>query len=80
MASAGTDVLHVTNPVTEERIASVPRGTAQDVDLAVQAAVTAFPGWSRTPVTERAALFSRLARLTEARADEITNTIVSELG
>ena len=80
LASAGADVLHVTNPVTEKRIASVPRGTAQDVDLAVQAAVSAFPAWSRTPVTERAALFSRLARLTEARADEITNTIVSELG
>jgi len=78
--SAGTDVLNVINPVTEQVIATVPRGTAQDVDAAVEAAARAFPAWSQTSVAQRVAIFSRLARLTEARSDEITRTIVSELG
>lgn len=78
--SSGREVLTVINPATEETVATVPRGTAEDVDRAVQAAVRAFPAWSRTPVAERIAIFSKLARMTEARSDEITQTLVSELG
>lgn len=78
--STGREVLTVVNPATEEIIATVPRGTAEDVDRAVQAAVRAFPGWSQSSVDERIAVFSQLARLTEARADEISQTLVSELG
>ena len=75
-----TGVLTVTSPVTEQPIATVPRGTAADVDLAAQAAARAFPAWSQTSVSERQAIFRKLARLTEARKDEITRTIVTELG
>lgn len=80
VASAGRDVLTVINPATEQPIATVPRGTAQDVELAVQAAVRAFSEWSRTSVQERIAIFNKLARLTEARSEEITQVLVSELG
>ena len=78
--SSSREVLAVVNPVTEETIATVPRGTADDVDRATHAAAAAFAGWSQTPVEQRSGVFSRLARLMEARADEITRTIVSELG
>jgi aldehyde dehydrogenase (NAD+) len=78
--SAGTDVLNVVNPATEEVIATVPRGTADDVDRAVQAAVHAFPAWSRSTVHDRIALFRKLAQLTAARAEDITRTLVTELG
>ena len=78
--SSGTGVLTVMNPVTEQPIATVPRGTAEDVDLAAKAAAAAFPAWSKTPVPERIAIFKKLARLTEARSKEITQTMVSELG
>lgn len=76
--SSGT--LTITNPVTEQPIATVPRGGVEDVEKAVQAAARAFPEWSQTPVEQRAALFRKLARLTEKRADEITRTMVTELG
>jgi acyl-CoA reductase-like NAD-dependent aldehyde dehydrogenase len=66
--------------VTEQPIATVPRGTAEDVDRAAQAAARAFPAWSRTSVEQRADIFRRLARLTEAQAQEITRTIVTEVG
>ena len=75
-----TGVLTVVNPVTEQPIATVPRGTAADVNRAAEAAARAFPAWSRTTVTERQAIFRKLARLTAARKDEITRTIVTELG
>lgn len=78
--SMSTDVLTVTNPVTEEPIATVPRGVAEDVNKAAEAAAKAFPAWSQTPVEERAAFFRKLARLTEKRSEEITNTMVTELG
>ena len=80
IASAGSDVIRLVNPATEETFASVPRGTAQDVDLAAQVAAQAFPAWSRSPVAQRIEIFAKLARLTEARADEITRTMVSETG
>lgn len=78
--STGQETLNVINPVTEQVVATVPRGTAQDVDRAVQAAVAAFPGWSQSPVELRVAVFTELARRVEARSDEITRTLVTELG
>ena len=78
--SAGEGTIAVINPVTEESIATVPSGAAADVDRAAQAAFDAFPAWSRTPVEERAQLLHTLARLTEARAEEITRAVVSEIG
>ena len=78
--STGREVLTVVNPYTEETIAHVPRGSAEDVDRAARAAAKAFESWSRSPVAQRIELFEKLARLTEARADEITSTVVSELG
>jgi acyl-CoA reductase-like NAD-dependent aldehyde dehydrogenase len=78
--SSGSGTIAVVNPATEERIAIVPRGTAADVDVAVEAAARAFPTWSKTAARERAAAFRKLARLTQARSEEITHTIVSEVG
>lgn len=78
--STGTDVLQVINPATEKVVAVVPRGTPQDVDRAAQAAARAFPAWSQTSVQQRADIFTKLARLTEARSEELSRTMVSELG
>jgi aldehyde dehydrogenase (NAD+) len=78
--SSGDGVIDVINPATEDVIAKVPRGSAEDVHRAAKAAAGAFATWSRTPVEERAEIITRLARLTEARAEEITRTIVSEVG
>jgi aldehyde dehydrogenase (NAD+) len=78
--STASATLTVTNPVTEQPIATVPRGTAEDVDRAAQAAARTFPAWSRSSVQQRADIFRKIARLAEARADEITRTIVTEVG
>ena len=42
-----------------------------DIDLAVDAAQRAFPGWSRMPAADRGRILLRLADLIEAKADEL---------
>ncbi|MGW4909132.1 aldehyde dehydrogenase family protein [Streptomyces sp. NPDC004270] len=80
VASTGDGVISVTSPVTEETVATIPAGSVEDVDLAVRAAADAFPAWSQTSVDERVEMLHRLARLTEARSEEITRAVVSEIG
>jgi aldehyde dehydrogenase (NAD+) len=78
--STGTEFLQVVNPATETVIAEVARGTAEDVDKAVSAAQQAFPGWSVSTVQERVDVLNRLADIIEKNGDEVTSTIVSEIG
>ncbi|MFC4504476.1 MULTISPECIES: aldehyde dehydrogenase family protein [Streptomyces] len=78
--SAGAGVIEVENPVTEEVIAAIPRGDAQDVDRAASAAATAFEEWSRSSHGQRAEVLNNLADIVEHRADEITRAIVTEIG
>ncbi len=76
----GRDALSVVDPATEEQVATVPSGTAADVDAAVAAAVGAFPGWaSRTPA-DRAGLLSAAADALEARTDDVAQLISTEMG
>ncbi|MFI6693007.1 aldehyde dehydrogenase family protein [Streptomyces sp. NPDC050433] len=78
--SAGAGVIEVENPVTEEVFATVPRGDAQDVERAAEAAASAFDSWSGSVLPERAAVLRTLADIVEKRTDEITRTIVTEIG
>jgi acyl-CoA reductase-like NAD-dependent aldehyde dehydrogenase len=78
--SAGTEVIEVIDPATEDVVATVPRGTAADVDSAAKAAAASFGSWSRTSPRERAQVFADLAELVAARSAEITHTIVREVG
>ncbi len=77
---AGADPLPVVNSTTEEVIATIPGCTPVEVDLAVEAARAAFPGWSATPRGERAEALSAIAAGLGERAEELTATITQELG
>ena len=79
-APAGADTLTVVNPTTEEPLATVPAGTAADVDRAATAARAAFEGWAATPVERRAALLSALADGLAARVPELAGLIAREVG
>ncbi|MEU7009507.1 aldehyde dehydrogenase family protein [Streptomyces sp. NPDC046332] len=78
--AATTDTIPVVNPADEQVIGHVPAGTAEDVDAAVRAARTAFPGWAATPPAERAKLIGALRDGLAARAEEIAATVTAELG
>jgi aldehyde dehydrogenase (NAD+) len=78
--STADSFLEVVNPATEEVIAEVARGTAQDVDAAVSAATAAFDGWSQASVDDRVTALRALADVIESNGDEVTNSIVAEIG
>lgn len=61
------------DPATEEVIAQVAEGDAEDVDAAARAARDAFENgeWSRMDARERGRLMHRLADLMEAELDEL---------
>ena len=56
------------------------KGTVQDADAAVAAAVAYFPKWRATPVAERAAILLRAADLMESRRLEINALLILEAG
>jgi len=76
----GKEPIAVINPATEEPFATVPSGTPADVDAAATAAANALVTWSQRSREDRAAVLRRLAASIEARAGEITRTIVCEVG
>ena len=60
--STGKGTLEVIDSATEEVFGTIPEGTPEDVDQAVEAAAAAFPGWSATSREERAKLLTGSAR------------------
>ncbi len=80
VASTGKGTLDVINSATEEVMATIPEGTPEDVDKAVQAAAAAFPGWSTTSREERSKLLTRIGEALAARTDEIAAIISQEVG
>ncbi|WP_027857696.1 aldehyde dehydrogenase family protein [Marinobacterium jannaschii] len=73
-------MIDVINPATEEIAGRTALADATDVDMAVLAARRAFDSWSRTSATERAGYISRLAEALSQRADEMVDTITTEMG
>ena len=59
------------SPVTGEVFTEVARSTAEDVDLAIDAAWKAFDSWGKTSPTERAAVLLKLADAMEANLERI---------
>src|SRR6185312_11974877 len=49
------------SPVTGQTFTEVARSTAEDIELALDAAHAAAPAWGRTPVAERAGVLNRIA-------------------
>ena len=59
----------VVNPYTRETICEVAEATAEDVDLAVEAAAAAAPAWAALAAHERGHLLLKLADAIEAEGD-----------
>jgi acyl-CoA reductase-like NAD-dependent aldehyde dehydrogenase len=78
--STGTGTLSVTDSATEEVIATIPDGSAADVDAAVAAAKAAFPAWSATTREQRAEYLMKINAGLEARTDELADTFAREVG
>ena len=78
--STGSESIAVISSATEEAVARVPRGSAEDVDRAVKAARRGFETWSRTPLEERAQWLEKLSAAMTTRAPQIAEAISHEVG
>jgi aldehyde dehydrogenase (NAD+) len=76
------DVIEVVSPVSEERIATAPSSTPEDIDRAVRAARAAFDDgpWPRMSPQERAAALGPVGDYLRARVGEIAQLITEEMG
>ncbi|MEV5576483.1 aldehyde dehydrogenase [Spirillospora sp. NPDC052269] len=81
-APAGTGVIDVVSPHTEEVVGRVPDGTEADMDRAVQAARLAFDHgpWPRMTPAERAEVLGRLSTIYAERQQEMADLITVEMG
>ncbi len=79
-ASTSTETIEVIDSVTEDVMATIPSGSAEDVSAAVAAAKAAFETWSVTSVEERAKYLTRIGEALGARMDEIATAISKETG
>ena len=70
----------VTNPATNEVVASLAMAEAEDVNAAVSAASAAFPAWRRTPAQERIQYLFKFRQLLYEHADEIARITTIENG
>ena len=73
-------VIEVTDPYTGDLLDTVPAASREDVDRAVLAAAGAFPGWSHTPVFDRAQLARRFLKLVEENREELAVSLSRESG
>ena len=78
--SAGGEWIDSLNPSTEDVIGRAPRGTAEDIDRAVEAAHKAQADWAARSIFERGALLRQTAAEFRARADEILNLEATDTG
>jgi 5-carboxymethyl-2-hydroxymuconic-semialdehyde dehydrogenase len=79
-AVAGRDYFTTLDPATQEVLAEVASGGAQDVDAAVRAAKQAFPRWAGLPASERARLLRRLGELITQNVPELAQTETRDCG
>lgn len=73
-------VLDNVTPGTGEVYGTLPRSGPQEVDRAVAAAKRAFPAWSSTPASERAACLERLADAVRDNAHQLAEAEARDNG
>src|SRR6266576_1526915 len=78
--SVSGEMMEVVNPATGDVIAEVPRGTAADVQRAVEAAQRALPEWLDATPKERSELLLALARVLDDNAEELAQIESQNVG
>ena len=71
VAPAGGRYFENPTPVTGQIFTEIARGTAEDVERALDAAHAAAPGWGRTPPAARAEILNKIADRMQAHLPEL---------
>ncbi len=81
VAPASGQTLPLEDPSRGAAIGAIARGTAADVDAAVEAAEQALAGdWGRLTATERGRLMMRLSELVKSRVEELARIEALDVG
>jgi len=78
--ASSKETIEVTSSGTGELYATIPVGTVEEANRAVDAAAAAFVSWSNTSPKDRAEFLQRISEKLAERADEIALTISNEVG
>lgn len=68
------------NPATGKVYSLCPDSDERDVEMAYQAAQSAFAGWSNTPAEKRSRIMLKIAELLEARLDDFARAETIDQG
>lgn len=80
VAPLGSARANIVNPADRSIVGEVALGGAADADRAIAAAKAAFPAWSATSRQDRLAFLEAINAALIARADEIGDAIMTEMG
>ena len=73
--------INVTNPSTKDKITSIARGTAKDIDAAVYAAQTALSGeWGRKTALERGRILLQIGEAVLSHVDSLAKIEAQDVG
>jgi acyl-CoA reductase-like NAD-dependent aldehyde dehydrogenase len=78
--ASSPETLDVTSSGTGELYATIPSGTVDEANRAVEAAAAAFTAWSNTSPKERGEFLVRISEKLAECSDEIALTIANEVG
>ncbi|MBY6382373.1 aldehyde dehydrogenase family protein [Rhodococcus erythropolis] len=76
----GADEMPVLDPGTAKRIATTPVASSEQLDMAVQAARRALPGWSALGYDERSKVLHAVAEVLAAHHEELAQLTTLEQG
>jgi aldehyde dehydrogenase (NAD+) len=74
------ETLEVTSSGTGELYATVPAGTVEEANLAVEAAAGAFASWANTSAKERGEFLTRISEKLAEHSDELALVMANEVG
>src|SRR5689334_13286913 len=80
VGSQGGQTFQTNNPATGEQVATYARGTASDVDAAVQAAAKAFKSWRLVPAPRRGEILYRVGSLLAEKKESLAREMTEEMG
>ncbi|MCB2188436.1 MAG: aldehyde dehydrogenase family protein [Deltaproteobacteria bacterium] len=80
VGAASGETMNVVNPANGQVVATVPKCGPAEVDLAVEAAAAAWPGWAGLPVSARAKVLLKLAQLIMANQETLAALETQEHG
>ncbi len=78
--SVSGETFDIINPATGKVIDSVPKATAEDIRMAVTAAVRGQKKWARVPVSQRADILYKFIDIVEENKESLAQTLCAENG